>query len=553
MPKLRPLPPRFLSLGSGARLALGAAAFGLLAWSAGVCSAANLTFSPSELQFALDPSALEGRASVVLDVAGAGDAKFTDPKDLGIPTPPPLDVAFTATELPSSGDTQHWLLATTVKGLTTVVTQKRAVSFNFGQQSVTLPYTLTNRPTQDFAWSVRGPTTEISLRPGQAVELGLSVGPVPATGVGLSQAIFVEQTGKTLVGKGWELCDSLPDCKDHTFSIPANSQKRLFLQPKGDAEVVGKYSGTLVVGAAQKRDGETLTMSISGTSACLQWLGAATILLGVFFAWIVSGYLQTRLNRAQLLRPAAVLMEQVEETRNWLTACPPALAQQTSQTNDALTGLAQNLSERALQTANLLPGRIPNPFLAWAPDQEAYKTYMARQTQKLAWLDMLVTQGFEKLWWKIASAPTGDLLAAARASADALDALSTRDAALQPDPLVDITRILSGFPPPSVAGLAVPPGAPQAGQTETSALTYERLTLEIANTSLWVWALFALLATALGAYVVVLANTGFGLPADFLLCFFWGAGIPIGAQQLAQSTASSAGVPLGVMVPTARK
>jgi hypothetical protein len=97
------------------------------------------------------------------------------------------------------------------------------------------------------------------------------------------------------------------------------------------------------------------------------------------------------------------------------------------------------------------------------------------------------------------------------------------------------------------------PSAPQAGQTEPGGLTYERLTLEIASTSLWVWALFAVLATALGAYVVVLSNTGFGLSADFLLCFFWGVGVPIGAQQLAQSTTVSAGSALGVAVPTARK
>ncbi|MEJ0091898.1 MAG: hypothetical protein WDN46_00170 [Methylocella sp.] len=334
---------------------------------------------------------------MVLDVSGAGDATLAEPKDLGIPNPPPLSVTFSATELPSDGDTRHWLLAATAKGLTDVVTQKRFVSFMLGHQPVTLPYTLTNRPTQEFAWSVKAPTAEISLRPGQAIEIGVSVGPVPATDVGLSQAIFIEQTTKTLVGGGWELCDSLPDCKDHAFPIPANSQKRLWLRPKGGAEVIGKYSGTVVIGAAQKRDGETATMSVSGTSAWCQWLGAGAILLGVLFAWTVNGYLQTRLNRAQLLRPAAALMEQVDETQNRLRSCPAMLAQQTSQTTAALNTLATNLSDIALQTANLLPGRIPNPFLAWTPDPEAYKAYLARQTQKLAWLDLLVTQGFEKL------------------------------------------------------------------------------------------------------------------------------------------------------------
>jgi hypothetical protein len=488
---------------------------------------------------------------VVLDVSGAGDAKLTDPKDLGIPTPPPLDVSFTATSLPSTVGSQHWLLTATVKGLTTTVTQKRFVSFNLGQQSVTLPYTLTNRPTQDFAWSVRGPTTEISLRPGQTVELGVSVGPVPATAVGLTQAIFIEQTSKTLVGNGWELCDALPDCNDHTFSISANSQKRLWLRPKGAADVVGKYSGTLVMGAAQKRDGESLTMSISGTSACRQWLGAGAILLGVVFAWVVSGYLQTRLNRAQVLLPATLLMEQVEETRSRLRACPPSLMDQQQQTAKALSDLADQLSPSALQAANLLPPRIPNPLVAWTPNADAYTKYLAAKTQKLAWLDLLVTQGFEKLWAKIPSAPTPEFLGAARTSAEALDALSTRDAPPQTDQQADISRIVQSFPPTTLAALARPAG-PQQGQAGP-ALTYQLLNVEIARTSLWVWALFAVLATALGAYVIVLANTGFGLPGDYLLCFFWGVGVPIGAQQLTQSTAGTAASALGVTVPAARK
>jgi hypothetical protein len=55
------------------------------------------------------------------------------------------------------------------------------------------------------------------------------------------------------------------------------------------------------------------------------------------------------------------------------------------------------------------------------------------------------------------------------------------------------------------------------------------------------------------SYVVVLANTGFGLANDFLLCFFWGVGVPIGAQQLSQSTTLSAGSALGVTIPAARK
>ena len=63
-----------------------------------------------------------------------------------------------------------------------------------------------------------------------------------------------------------------------------------------------------------------------------------------------------------------------------------------------------------------------------------------------------------------------------------------------------------------------------------------------------VWGVLGTLATALGAYVVVFSNPGFGLMVDFLFCLFWGFGLPIGAQQLAQASIANVGSALGVPV-----
>ena len=72
-------------------------------------------------------------------------------------------------------------------------------------------------------------------------------------------------------------------------------------------------------------------MSISGTSLRLQLIGGATIGLGVDRR-TATGYLQARLNRAQLLQPAAALIEQVDETKKRLDGCPDSLRHQMPQT-----------------------------------------------------------------------------------------------------------------------------------------------------------------------------------------------------------------------------
>jgi hypothetical protein len=45
---------------------------------------------------------------------------------------------------------------------------------------------------------------------------------------------------------------------------------------------------------------------------------------------------------------------------------------------------------------------------------------------------------------------------------------------------------------------------------------------------------------------VVLSNLGFGLWTDYLMCFFWGFGLPTGATQLAQLTPGTIATSLGI-------
>jgi hypothetical protein len=80
-------------------------------------------------------------------------------------------------------------------------------------------------------------------------------------------------------------------------------------------------------------------------------------------------------------------------------------------------------------------------------------------------------------------------------------------------------------------------------------LSPEGLSVDINVLSLAVWAAFALVTTALGVYVLIYNNPGFGTLGDFLVCAFWGFGLPIGAQQLTQLSVANVSQSLGISIP----
>ena len=97
-------------------------------------------------------------------------------------------------------------------------------------------------------------------------------------------------------------------------------------------------------------------------------------------------------------------------------------------------------------------------------------------------------------------------------------------------------------------GTPPPPGAPPATIQSRS---FERLEVEIRNLSVFAWFIFGGLAAAVGIYVLIISNLGFGQRGDFLVCLFWGFGLPVGGQQLLQLTTGSVVTALGVTVPKA--
>jgi len=50
---------------------------------------------------------------------------------------------------------------------------------------------------------------------------------------------------------------------------------------------------------------------------------------------------------------------------------------------------------------------------------------------------------------------------------------------------------------------------------------------------------------------LVFSNLGFGVPMDYVYCFFWGLGLPSAGQQLTQMAAGSVTTALRVTIPAA--
>jgi hypothetical protein len=514
------------------------------------------TFSLTDSDIVIDAGATDGAAAMLLKVEGLNSdglkASLGQPTDLKVPAP--TKVEFTVHELDSTTTSRRWLLTTDIKGLPRDAVQKRYLSLDFQGQTFTLPYTVSNKTTGSFTWSVKWPPAELSLRAGEAMEINIAVQAIAATHVRVVQAALLEQTRKTLLDGGLTLCATAApsSCSDAGLDLAANSTNRLWLRTNPNHTIVGKYVGTVIIGAAEKPDGESLSLTIYGTTVCRQFLGVLVIIIGVVCAWFVSTWSQNRLNRDQALLPAIMLAGRVQALEKILQNAP-ANANATDWTNTTveLGTLTSNLSEDALTTANFLPSAIPSPFKGGGPDMDGYKQFLTNATAKIVLLECLVDTGFTAVWKKIPPAPVA---ASLQAISDALRTIDAEAAkAPVPSPSAEgsiIQGALTKLDADLVkAGQAV--AAVAAARAPTQPRTYQQINVEIRNLSGLVWFIFGGLSAAVGAYIVVVGNLGFGVLSDYFLCLFWGFGIPASGQQLAQSTMASIGTTLGIVTPKA--
>jgi hypothetical protein len=257
----------------------------------------------------------------------------------------------------------------------------------------------------------------------------------------------------------------------------------------------------------------------------------------VVLAWISTIWFQNRINRAQMLLPATALRERVELLQRRFSTAAKEVGADVPKTSKKIEELMKDLSERGLDRQRFLPPRFPVTVKGMEPSADAYKGYLAKRIQNIVLLEALVERGFEQAWKMVPRPLDKEKLASLQTATATLDDMAAL--AKEIDPILGNLRTQLGRAE----------SAEEGRPAEARPPTFEQLTVEIRNFSLMAWAVFAILATALGTYILVILNLGFGVLSDYFVCLFWGFGLPVGGQQLAQSTIGSVSTVLGIPVP----
>ena len=163
-----------------------------------------------------------------------------------------------------------------------------------------------------------------------------------------------------------------------------------------------------------------------------------------------------------------------------------------------------------------------------------------------------VRDGFTMAWTQLDVNANAAAVKAVNECVKDIDSLSSKGAAKAPT-LVDVSaRIDAALQKLNadlkLANQAARLGAPAIGGVVIGDRSYEQLNVEIQFISAIVWVVAALMSVAGGSYVLVFMNLGFGVPTDYLVCLFWGFGLPVAGNQLMQMSSASVGTTLGISV-----
>ncbi len=517
-------------------------------------TAATPTFSLVAPVLKLENGLSEGHATMLLKAENFEDTTPLKIIDQEVPMPPPVKVTFSVKEMQVSGPTRSWLLSANITGLPPNTSQKRYLLVQFPKvgktQEYTLEYTLTNKYDVAFSWTLKPPPSPISIKSGQGIEIGIAVGPVPATDVRVLQANLVEQSRKyPLASAGFMLCKNPIGRCESDISLLPNSANRLWLRTQDDKSPVGQFLGSVTIAASQKPEGDAVNLTVYSSSYPRKIGGIAVIFFSVLASFVVFTYGRYRLNRDQLLLPAESIKQRLKDLEEILSKKPPQIKDEhIANTSDTIADLLRKLEK--LET-DYVPYRVFQPWGSAVAKLDEYKQSLKTMDDRAYVLDLIVSRGLVCAWKYLELYHDDASKEAINETVHTInnfsmdESLSSGTVRQKIDnelenlkkELKDIQNRAKSLQPFQIFAIG--------GQPER---TYEKIEMEIRRISWAVWILMIVLTTAVGSYIIVLSNLGFGLWTDYLICVFWGVGIPTGTQQLAQSTSSSVASTLGIQI-----
>jgi len=307
-----------------------------------------------------------------------------------------------------------------------------------------------------------------------------------------------------------------------------------------DFDTHGSFQGAVIVGAAEKPDGEQILKGIQISSGIMKLAGFLIVLAGVAVAWTSKVWARSRLDRDSALQPVALLRQNLEALSERLAALRDGLGSNTENTAATIKRLQEDIADQTLAAKHLLPPVFPNPFGATF-DLAALKAALDKASADQQAVSVLVRSIETVAAMDETKVPGGH--ASVEGAIAGLDRIATSAVLPTPDAAqVQADKIIEGLRPAAAQSASVQITAQPAGGRQEEP---DRLQIDIERVSGFVWLIWALLTALSALAVLILSNPGFGTPTDLLYCFFWGFGLPTVGQQL---TPSSAGTSLGISI-----
>jgi hypothetical protein len=355
---------------------------------------------------------------------------------------------------------------------------------------------------------------------------------------------LVEQSTKEpLDCSHFQLCGSNGRCGE-SVDLGGVSNP-IYIEMKDDFHPVGNYRGTVQVTGSAK-EAQPFMLDIYGTTPWRKSLGVVAIMLGVALAWAISVFARSRIDRDQALLPAVVLRASLDKLLAVLEQVPQRWSGNVTATVASIRNLQDGLTEDSLDRQGLLPLAVPGPYPT-TYSSLAYNQYLQAATEHANMLGVIVNKGMAQAWGMYKTGMTPAQMQAIAVALDALDALdaqisppSQTQAQQQVDAILAKLRQALGMPAIAAAAVPTPPAA--------KAPTYQTLKFQIVKLTWAIWVALFVITVVTGYAALIQANAGFGMARDYLVCFLWGLGLPVGGLQLSALVPSSVSTALHVPI-----
>jgi len=410
-------------------------------------------------------------------------------------------------------DGRDWWVPVTVKGLPKNTKETRLLRVKLGSLERDIEFSVSNQASAEYKWTITpapNPWVIFGER-GRVLSVPIVLGANGASSVTVTHQLVEDKTKRLLRADALSLC-AAESGECGTVRGAANSTVMSYLRFGGDV-TPGKYTGPVFFTTPEKAAPENVSFNLQMSSRCYYLLGIAVLVFGVYLGWVMSAYVAARLARLAALD----LVQPVQ-------AAVLALAKKWEPVGDVggmirgkLEELAASLQEGAL--ADLLPPSTPEIF----PRNRA-----ARLQERLDAVGKrlkIATLVFDRGWTRIAGDRVTDEL---KTALRGLEALALRDAEVK-DVEAGIVTILDTYlqavAPRLVGAANIPPQA-------IVPIEEEEIRRGFAELNQLGWAVWALLTILGGFYLFIMDKPAFGLISDYIVCLFWGVGLPATADKL---------------------